>query len=63
MPPQWREQLRKAATRCSDTELRTLIEQIPSDHSRLAEKLYQLTDVFRFDQVLGLIEKSEEKVK
>ncbi|RZM82787.1 GAF domain-containing protein [Leptolyngbya iicbica] len=63
MSPEWREQLRQAATRCSDTAIRTLIEQIHSDYSMLADKLYQLTDVFRFDQVLGLLEESEEKVK
>ncbi len=58
MPSEWRGQLHQAATRCSDTEIRHLIEQIPADQAALAEKLCQLTDVFRFDQVLALLKES-----
>ena len=58
MPLEWREQLRQAATRCSDAEVFRLLEQIPPDHAVLAEKLCQLTDVFRFDQVLALLKDS-----
>lgn len=55
MPVEWLSQLQRAATQCSDAETKALIQQIPDEQAALADSLYQMVDVFRFDQIISLL--------
>jgi two-component system sensor histidine kinase/response regulator len=56
MPQPWLEQLDCAASQCSDRLVLELIEQIPESECFLATHLKNLTENFRFDQILTLIQ-------
>lgn len=57
-PHAWIENLRQAATRCSDVEVLQLVASIPPDYAVLAQKITQLVRVFQFDQILGLLDQA-----
>ncbi|MBW4657155.1 MAG: response regulator [Drouetiella hepatica Uher 2000/2452] len=52
----WVNQLRYAASQCSDRLIFDLIDQIPEEHLDLAIVLTDLTESFRFDQIVALTE-------
>ena len=55
MPKSWIKQLHNGAAQCSDNYLQPLIEQIPPEHSALAQGLQNLVENFRFDVILDLV--------
>ncbi|MBD2330051.1 GAF domain-containing protein [Alkalinema sp. FACHB-956] len=54
MPTQWINQMHQAATQGNDASLTQLIEDIPPDHSELAQALNDLVDNLRFDRLMAL---------
>lgn len=54
MSAAWIEELYQGAAQCSDRQLQVLIEQIPPEHSTLAQTLKDLVEDFRFDIILEL---------
>jgi signal transduction histidine kinase len=54
MPGAWIKELYYAAAQCSDRQLQSLIEKIPSEHSSLAQALKDLVENFQFDVILEL---------
>lgn len=56
MPDAWRQEL-KAAVKCLDgTKIVELLEQVPADKSVLTEKIETLTQDFRYDLILELLD-------
>lgn len=56
MPDTWLEQLYQAALQGNDTQIFTLIDQIPADGTSLMFYLTELTVQFRFDRILELLQ-------
>jgi signal transduction histidine kinase/NO-binding membrane sensor protein with MHYT domain/ActR/RegA family two-component response regulator len=54
MPSTWVEELHYAASQCSDRLILELLPQIPETHHSLAIGLTELTENFRFDQIVML---------
>lgn len=54
MPIAWIQELQQACLRCNDQEVVALVTAIPPEHQFLATRLYELINVFQFDQVLNL---------
>ncbi|KOR34454.1 hypothetical protein AM228_23860 [Planktothricoides sp. SR001] len=57
MSPQWRSQLQEAALCARDQRLFRLIDQIPPEHSPLANVLVDLVNNFRYDKIMDLIQR------
>ena len=55
MPAEWVQQLRLAAEECSYDRILELIEQVPPNHSSVANSLKNWADDFRFDLIIDLI--------
>ncbi len=56
MPDAWVDELSHAAAQCSDVSVLRLLEQVPTDRSHLVEKLRDLANNFRFDQIHSLVQ-------
>jgi len=56
MPSPWLDALRKAAVQCSDDDILELIEAIPPTQPVLVAGLQHLASIFRFDQILSLLD-------
>jgi len=56
MPPEWIEQLERAATRVNAKLILKLIEQIPSKHPKLKQILTTWVNNFRFSDIVALIQ-------
>jgi CheY-like chemotaxis protein len=54
MPSEWIAALRQAAIQVDADLIAQLLQQIPSQHSRLAERLAELTNNFCFDEIVDL---------
>jgi hypothetical protein len=54
MPQTWIDQLRLAASGCSDRQVSQLIKQIPPQYAMLARSLTELTHDFRFEEIVEL---------
>ncbi|MEB3280457.1 MAG: GAF domain-containing protein [Lyngbya sp.] len=55
MPPEWIDQFYQAAAQGSDGICLKLIEQIPSEQSRLIQALTELVETYQFDKIMLLI--------
>lgn len=56
MPPEWITQLHYLASAADAKQLGLLIEQIPPQHSKLAQNLQKLIDNFGFEQIVALVD-------
>ena len=56
MPDSWLQELKDAAGELDDSKIEELIQQIPREHSELANSLTNLTENFQFEQIFELIE-------
>jgi CheY-like chemotaxis protein len=54
MPIEWIQQLKYAASQCSDLLIQELMQQIPEEKAALTIVLNDLSDSFRFDQIASL---------
>ncbi|MEL7420844.1 MAG: hybrid sensor histidine kinase/response regulator, partial [Cyanobacteria bacterium J06555_3] len=54
MPTEWIAQLQKYSTQAKDKQIKGLIEEIPSEHTSLAQGLRDLVDNFHFDKIIQL---------
>jgi response regulator RpfG family c-di-GMP phosphodiesterase len=61
MSPEWRSQLREAAICARDQRLFRLIDEIPPEHSPLANVLVDLVNNFRYDKIMDLIQRGEHE--
>ena len=61
MSPKWRSQLREAAICARDQRLFRLIDEIPPEHSPLANVLVDLVNNFRYDKIMDLIQRGEHE--
>lgn len=58
MPPEWKEQVYKAASEGSDDIILMLLEELPSNANALAKTLRDLAENFQFPKIMQLIEES-----
>lgn len=56
MPIPWLKALRQAALQCSDDDILDLLKEIPASESALTTGLHHLAHMFRFDQILTLVD-------
>jgi signal transduction histidine kinase/CheY-like chemotaxis protein len=54
MPVEWRQQLQQAATEADEDLILQLLEQIPAQHTVMANALMNLVDEFLFEQIINL---------
>ncbi|MGI0479554.1 ATP-binding protein [Geminocystis sp. CENA526] len=55
MPPQWHQELKQAVLRLEEKKMLFLINQIPSNHYQITEKLRQLVSNFETEKILDLL--------
>jgi CheY-like chemotaxis protein len=58
MSPQWREQLRQAATQADDQQILTLLSRLPAAQQDIQQQMTELVRHFRFDMILSLAQSS-----
>ncbi|UZQ52936.1 GAF domain-containing protein [Trichothermofontia sichuanensis B231] len=56
MPISWLMALRQATIQCNDDHIFELLAELPSEQSGLAAGLEHLASIFRFDQILSLLD-------
>ncbi len=61
MSPQWCDQLYEAALCAREQRLFSLIDQIPPEHTPLANALVDLVNNFRYDKIMDLIKRGENE--
>lgn len=54
MPTEWIARLQKYSSQAKDKRVIELIEEIPAQHSTLAQNLRYLVDNFHFDKIIDL---------
>jgi len=54
LPHIWLRALHQAARQCNDTQIKTLLQELPPAHAATAVAIQQLAAVFDFDQILDL---------
>jgi two-component system sensor histidine kinase/response regulator len=63
MSPHWIAQLNNAASQCSDRLILELIQEIPVEFTELATTLSELSDNFRFDQIMAIAQQVSQKLE
>jgi signal transduction histidine kinase/CheY-like chemotaxis protein len=58
MPTSWLQQLREVAYHCSDQQVLRLLQAIPSSETALRQYLTILSEAFRFDEIVQLVERA-----
>lgn len=60
MSPEWLQQLQQAATRVNAADIAVLIQAIPIEQAELAAALTELTQNYRFEEILQLTELADQ---